>query len=165
MPRAVQRTQISTARDNDTRPSQDVGTPTIKTQPTVIVSAAAGETVERSADKDAPSPSIQQAMVRNSDASEVDDQAVEPRPPIRIVWPVPVPEVPSEPAETSAFAKNETVSFVRAEAEVRTTDDPSTVQPRERNTESSRGNTIGSVSLCLAWASGSEHSRLAGDKS
>jgi hypothetical protein len=142
IPRAAQpRTQISIARDDGTRPSPDVGTPTVKTQPTVIVSAAAGETLERSADKDAPSL-IQQAMVRNSDASEVDDQAVEPRPPIRIVWPVPVPEVPSELAETSAFAKNETVSLVRAEAEARTTDDTSTVQPRERTTESSRATPL-----------------------
>jgi hypothetical protein len=139
MPRAAQpRTQISIARVDGTRPSPDVGTPTIKTQLMVIASATAGETLERSAEEDTPSPPIQQVMVRNSDASEVDDQAVEPRPPSRIVWPVPVSEVPQGTAQTSPFAKNETVKLVRSEAEARTTDDTSTVQPRERTTESLR---------------------------
>ena len=96
-----------------------------------------GGILERSAKEDAPSPSIQQAMVQNSDAAEVDDQAVEPHPPIRIAWPVPVPEVPPEAAETDIFAKNKTVRLVRAEAEARTTDDTSTVQ-RERTAVSPR---------------------------
>jgi hypothetical protein len=68
-------------------------------------------------------------MVQNSAAAEVDDQAVEPRPPIRIAWPVLAPQVPPEVAETSIFAKNKAVRLVRAEAEARTTDDTNTVQP------------------------------------
>ena len=138
MPGAAQpRTQISIAWNDGTQPSPEVGTPAIKTQPTVIASATVGGILERSAKEDAPSPSIQQAMVQNSDAAEVDDQAVEPHPPIRIAWPVPVPEVPPEAAETSIFAKNKTVRLVRAEAEARTTDDTSTVQ-RERTAVSPR---------------------------
>ena len=134
---AQPRTQISNARNDVTLPLPDVGTPAIKTQPTVIASATVGGILERSAKEDAPSPSIQQAMVQNSDAAEVDDQAVEPHPPIRIAWPVPVPEVPPEAAETGIFAKNKTVRLVRAEAEARTTDDTSTVQ-RERTAVSPR---------------------------
>jgi hypothetical protein len=136
MPKAAQpRTQIPIARNDDGRPAPDVGTPTLKTQPMVIASATAGETRERSAGEDTPSPSIQSVMVRNSDAPEVDDRAVEPRPPIRIVWPVPVSEVPPE-VPTSPFAKNESVKLIPAEAEPQTTDDTSTVQPHERTTES-----------------------------
>jgi D-alanyl-D-alanine carboxypeptidase len=112
MPGAAQpRTQVSNARNDGTRPSPDVGTPNIKTQPTVIASANAGEILERSAKEDARSPSIQQTIVR---------------------------EVASEAADTSIFAKNETERLIRAEAEARTTDDTSTVQPREGTTESLR---------------------------
>jgi hypothetical protein len=138
MPGAAQpRTQMSIARNDGTQPSPDVGTPTITTQPTVIASATVGGILQRSAKEDAPSPSIQQAMVQNSAAAEVDDQAVEPRPPSRIAWPVPASQVPPEVAEASIFAKNKAVRMVRAEAEARTTDDASTVQ-RERTAVSQR---------------------------
>ncbi len=93
---AVQpRTQISNVRNDVTLSSSEVGTPNIRTQPTVIASANAGEILEQSG---------QQAMVRGA---------------------------PPEARETSIFAKNETESMIRAEAEAQATDDTSRVRPRE----------------------------------
>jgi hypothetical protein len=46
--------------------------------------------------------------------------------------------VPREAAATSIFAKNGAERLIRAEAEARTTDDTSTVQPRDRTAESPR---------------------------
>jgi D-alanyl-D-alanine carboxypeptidase len=87
-------------RNDITLSSPDASTPNIKTQPTVIASANAGEILEQS------SP---QAMVRGA---------------------------PPEATETSIFAKSQTERLIRAEAEARTTDDTSSVQPRERIAES-----------------------------
>jgi D-alanyl-D-alanine carboxypeptidase len=89
------RTQISNARNDITLSSSDVGTSNIKTQPTFVASANAGEILEQSA---------QQATVRG---------------------------VPREATEPSVFAKNETERLIRTDAEARTTDDTSSVQPRE----------------------------------
>jgi hypothetical protein len=132
---APPKTQIPLARDDGTRPSPGVAAPTIKTHP----SALASVTLEQSAEENAHSPSIQQAIVRNSDVPEVDEQALGARPPVRVVWPLSVSEIPPDAAETTVAAKNESVQLVRPEAHVETTGQAeSSVQPREGTTESLR---------------------------
>jgi hypothetical protein len=107
-------------------------------------------TLEQSAEENAHSPSIQQAMVRNSDAPEVDEQLLGARPPVRVVWPLPLSEIPPEAAGTTVAAKNESVQLVRPEAHVETTGQTeSNLQPRERTTESLRV-TPSTVFLFLA---------------
>ena len=130
---APPKTQIPLARDYGTRPSPGVAASTVKTRP----SALASVTLEQSAEANAHSPSIQQAMVRNSDAPEVDEQALGARSPVRVVWPPPpVSEIPPEEAGTTVVAKNESVQLVRPEAHVETTGQAeSSVQPREGTTE------------------------------
>jgi hypothetical protein len=107
-------------------------------------------TLEQSAEENAHSPSIQQAMVRNSDVPEVDEQALGARSPVRVVWPLAVSEIPPEAAGTTVAAKNESVQPVRPEAHVETTGQAeSSVQPREGTTES-LGLTPSMVVLFLA---------------
>ena len=132
---APPKTQIPHARDDGTRPSPGVAGSTIKTHP----SALASVTLEQSAEENAHSPSIQQAMVRNSDVPEVDEQALGARFPVRVVWPLPLSEIPSVAAGTTAVAKNESEQMVRPEAHVETTGQTeSSPQPRERTSESLR---------------------------
>jgi hypothetical protein len=117
------------------RPSPGVAGSTIKTHP----SALASVTLEQSAEENAHSPSIQQAMVRNSDAPEVDEQALGARSPVRVVWPLPLSEIPSVAAGTTVVAKDENKPLVHPEAHVETTGQAeSSVQPREGTTESLR---------------------------
>ena len=94
---APPKTQIPHARDDGMRPSPGVAGSTIKTHP----SALASVTLEQSAEENAHSPSIQQAMVRNSDVPEVDEQALGARSPVRVVWPLPLSEIPPEAAGTT----------------------------------------------------------------
>ena len=133
---APPKTQIPHARDDGMRPSPGVAGSTIKTHP----SALASVTLEQSAEENAHSPSIQQAMVRNSDVPEVDEQALGARSPVRVVWPPAVSEIPPEAVGTTVVAaKNESVQPVRPEAHVETTGQAeSSVQPREGTTESLR---------------------------
>ena len=78
--------------------------------------APAGETFARTAQDDASSPSIELIRVRNSNELQVGDQAAGPRPPVRVVWPIPVSEV--QPAEVSkADAKEQSARMVRPEAD------------------------------------------------
>jgi hypothetical protein len=80
------------------------------------VGAPAGETFARTAQDDASSPSIELIKVRNSNELQVGDQAAGPRPPVRVVWPVPVSEV--QPAEVSkADAKDQSARMVSPEAD------------------------------------------------
>jgi hypothetical protein len=80
------------------------------------VGAPAGETFARTAQDDASSPSIELIRVRNSNELQVGDQAAGPRPPVRVVWPIPVSEV--QPAEVSkADAKEQSARMVRPEAD------------------------------------------------
>jgi hypothetical protein len=132
---APPKTQIRLARDDGTRPSPGVAASTIKTLP----SALASVTLEQSAEENAHSPSIQQALVRNSDAPEVDEQPLGARFPVRVVWPLPVSEIPSVAAGIAVVAKNESEQLVRPEAHVETTGQTeSSPQPREGTTESLR---------------------------
>ena len=79
--------------------------------------ASAGESFARTAQDDASSPSIELMRVRNSNELQVDDQAAGPRPPVRVVWPIPVSEV--QPAEVSkADAKDQSARMVSPEADV-----------------------------------------------
>ena len=130
---APPKTQIPLARDDGTRPSPGVAGSTVKTRP----SALASVTLEQSAGENAHSPSIQQAMVRNSDVPEVDEQALGARSPVRVVWPLPASKIPPEAAGTTVAAKNESVQLLCPEAHVETTGQAeSSVQPREGTTES-----------------------------
>jgi light-regulated signal transduction histidine kinase (bacteriophytochrome) len=96
-------------------------------------------TLEQSAEENAHSPSIQQGMVRNSDVPDVDEQALGPRSPVRVVWPLPASEIPTEAAGTTVAAKSESVQLVCPEAHVETTGQAErSLQPRERTTESLR---------------------------
>jgi hypothetical protein len=80
------------------------------------VGASAGESFARTAQDDASSPSIELIRVRNSNELPVGDQAAGPRPPVRVVWPVPVSEV--QPAEVSkADAKDQSARMVSPEAD------------------------------------------------
>jgi hypothetical protein len=80
------------------------------------VGAPAGESFARTAQDDASSPSIELIRVRNSNELPVGDQAAGPRPPVRVVWPVPVSEV--QPAEVSkADAKDQSARMVSPEAD------------------------------------------------
>jgi hypothetical protein len=143
---APPKTQIPLARDDSTRASLGVAASTIKTHP----SALASVTLERSAEENAHSPSIQQSRVRNTDAPEVDEQALGARPPVRFGWPLPVSETPPEAAGTTVAAKNESVQLVRPEAHVETTGQgESSLQPREGTIESLRV-TPSTVFLFLA---------------
>ena len=127
---APPKTQIPLARDDGTRPSPGVAASTIKTHPS---------TLEQSAEENAHSPSIQPAMVPNTDAPEIDEQALAARFPVRVVWPLPVSEIPSVAAGTTAVAKNESVQMVRPEAHVETTGQAeSSLQPREGTSKSLR---------------------------
>ncbi len=100
--------------------------------------APTGETVERSAVEDAPSPKVQQTMIRNSDAPQVDDQAALPRGPIRVVWPVPVTETPTKVTKVSEVV-NETAGAVSPERDVRMAGDTANaLRPREQITGSLR---------------------------
>ena len=126
---APPKTQIPHARDDGMRPSPGVAGSTIKTHP----SALASVTLEQSAEENAHSPSI----VRNSDVPEVDEQALGARSTVRVVWPLPLSEIPPEPAGTTVAAKNESVQPVRPEAQVETTGQTeSNPQPREGTIES-----------------------------
>jgi hypothetical protein len=100
---APPKTQIRFARNDGTRPSPSGAASTNMTHP----SALASVTLEQSAEENAHSPSIQQALVRNSDAPEVDEQPLGARFPVRVVWPLPVSEIPPEAAGTTLVAKNE----------------------------------------------------------
>jgi hypothetical protein len=132
---APPKTQIPIGRDDGTRPSPGVAASTVKTHPSVLASV----TLEQSAEENAHSPSIQQAMVRNSDVPEVDEQALGARSPVRVVWPLAVSEIPPEAAGTTVAAKNESVQLVRPQAYVETTGQvESSLQPREGTTESLR---------------------------
>ena len=142
---APSKTQIPLARDDGTRPSPGVAAPTIKTHP----SALASVTLEQSAEESAHSPSIQQATVRNSGAPEVDEQLLGARPPVRVVWPLPVSETPPEAGGTTVAAKNESVQLVRPEAHVETTGQAESSLPREGTSES-LGVTPSTVLLFLA---------------
>jgi hypothetical protein len=143
---APPKTQIPSARDDGTRPSPGVAASTVKTHASVLASV----TLEQSAEENAHSPSIQQAMVGNSDVPEVDEQALGARSPVRVVWPLPISEIPPEAAGTTVAAKNESVQLVRPEAYVETTGQAeSTLQPREGTTESLRV-TLPWVGV-LAW--------------
>ena len=127
---APPKTQIPLARDYGTRPSPGVAASTIKTHPS---------TLEQSAEENAHSPSIQPAMVPNTDAPEIDEQALAARFPVRVVWPLPVSEIPSVAAGTTAVAKNEGEQMVRPKAHVETTGQTeSSPQPRERTSKSLR---------------------------
>ena len=138
---APPKTQIPLARDYGTRPSPGVAASTIKTHPS---------TLEQSAEANAHSPSIQPAMVPNTDAPEIDEQALRARFPVRVVWPLAVSEIPSVAAGTTAVAKNESEQMVRAEAHVETTGQTeSSPQPRERTSDSLRV-TPSTVFLFLA---------------
>ena len=122
---APPKTQIPLARDDGTRPSPGVAASTIKTHPS---------TLEQSAEENAHSPLIQQAMVPNTEAPEIDEQALGARFPVRVVWPLPASKIPPEAAGTTVAAKNESVQLVRPEAHVETTGQAeSSVQPRERS--------------------------------
>jgi hypothetical protein len=143
---APPKTQTPLARDDGTRPSPGVAASTVKTRP----SALASVTLEQSAEN-AHSPSIQQALVRNSDVPEVDEQALGARSPVRVVWPLPLSEIPSVAAGTTVVAKDESEPLVRPEAHVDTTGPTeSSLQPRERTTESLLRVTPSTVFLFLA---------------
>jgi hypothetical protein len=132
---APPKTQIPLARDDGTRPSPGVAASTVKTRPSVLASV----TLEQSAEENAHSPLIQQAMVPNTEAPEIDEQALGARFPVRVVWPLPVSEIPSVAAGITAVSKNESVQLVRPEAYVETTGQvESSLQPREGTTESLR---------------------------
>ena len=108
----------STRRDDSASPSPDVGrgASTVGPRPRASVGAPAGETFARTAQDDASSPSIELIKVRNSNELQVGDQAAGPRPPVRVVWPVPVSEV--QPAEVSkADAKDQSARMVSPEAD------------------------------------------------
>jgi hypothetical protein len=109
---APPKTQIRLARDDGTRPSPGVAASTIKIHP----SALASVTIERSAEENAHSPSIQQALVRNSDAPEVDEQPLGAR-----------------GGGDYCSREKRGVQLVGPEAHVETTGQAdSSVQPRER---------------------------------
>ena len=102
----------STGRDESVSPSPDVGrgASTVGPRSRASVGAPAGETFARTAQDDASSPSIELIKVRNSNELQVGDQAAGPRPPVRVVWPVPVSEV--QPAEVSkADAKDQSAGW------------------------------------------------------
>ena len=108
----------STGRDESASPSPDVGrgASTVGPRPRASVGAPTGETFARTAQDDASSPSIELIKVRNSNELQVGDQAAGPRPPVRVVWPVPVSEV--QPAEVSkADAKDQSARMVSPEAD------------------------------------------------
>ena len=108
----------STRRDDSASPSPDVGrgASTVGPRSRASVGAPAGETFARTAQDDASSPSIELIKVRNSNELQVGDQAAGPRPPVRVVWPVPVSEV--QPAEVSkADAKDQSARMVSPEAD------------------------------------------------
>jgi hypothetical protein len=89
-------------------------------------------------------------MAPNTDAPEIDEQALGARFPVRVVWPLPVSEIPSVAAGPTAVAKNESEQLVRPEAHVETTGQAkSSPQPRERTSESLRV-TPSTVVLFLA---------------
>ena len=108
----------STRRDDSASPSPDVGMGASAVGPRsrASVGASAGESFARTAQDDASSPSIELIRVRNSNELQVGDQAAGPRPPVRVVWPVPVSEV--QPAEVSkADAKDQSARMVSPEAD------------------------------------------------
>jgi hypothetical protein len=108
----------STRRDDSASPSPDVGMRASAVGPRsrASVGASAGESFARTAQDDASSPSIELIRVRNSNELPVGDQAAGPRPPVRVVWPVPVSEV--QPAEVSkADAKDQSARMVSPEAD------------------------------------------------
>ena len=159
---APPKTQIPVARDDGTRPSPGVAASTVKTRP----SALASVTLEQSAEENADSPSIYQAMVRNSDVPEVDGQALGARSPVRVVWPLAVSEIPPEAAGTTVAAKNESVQLVRPEAHVETTRQAeSSIQPREGDDRTAARNAIDDAPFSRDWAPVGRRSRLARDNS
>jgi hypothetical protein len=102
------------------------------------VGAPAGESFARTAQDDVSSPSIELIRVRNSNELQVGDQAAGPRPPVRVVWPVPVSEV--QPAEVSkADAKDQSARMVSPEADAAVNASiESTVRPGEGTSGTSR---------------------------
>ncbi len=134
---ATSRTRISTRPESGTPPSPDLSPSAVKIQSTTTVTATTGD-LERSGGQDARSPSAQEAMVQNSDTPQVDDQAVGPPRPVRVVWPIPISVVSPEVTET--VAKNESVKHASSEAGPPMAGDTASdaVKPRERTTESLR---------------------------
>lgn len=130
----------STRRDDSASPSPDVGMRASAVGPRsrASVGASAGESFARTAQDDASSPSIELIRVRNSNELQVGDQAAGPRPPVRVVWPVPVSEV--QPAEVSkADAKDQSARVVSPEADAAVNASiESTVRPGEGASGTSR---------------------------
>ena len=81
-------TNLTTARHRS--PDVGRGASAVAPRSRASVGAPAGETFARTAQDDASSPSIELIRVRNSNELQVGDQAAGPRPPVRVVWPIPV---------------------------------------------------------------------------
>ena len=96
-------------------------------QPGTQIPNARNDVTLPSPDVGTPNISTQPAAIASADASEILGQGAQ-QPAAR--------GVPPEVAATSILARNETERLIRAEADAPTTDDTSTVQPRERTTES-----------------------------
>ena len=138
MPGAAQpRTRISIAWNDGTRPSPEVGTPAIKTQPTVIASATVAGSSNEAPRRSLLHHQFSRRWFNILTRRKLTIRRLNPAPLFASRGPSRYPEVPPEAAETSIFAKNKTVRLVRAEVEARTTDDTSTVQ-RERTAVSPR---------------------------
>jgi D-alanyl-D-alanine carboxypeptidase len=86
-----------------------------------------------SPDVGTPNIATHSTQIASADASEILEQGAQ-QPTAR--------GVPPEVAAISVFAKNETERLIRAESEARTTDDTSTVQPRERTSELPRARPL-----------------------
>ena len=155
----------STNRDDSASPSPDVGrgTSTVAPRPRASVGAPTGETFARTAQDDASSPSIELIKVRNSNELQVGDQAAGPRPPVRVVWPIPVSEV--QPAEVSkADAKEQSARMVRPEADAAVNaGTESAARPAKERRNFAHG-AIGGAYFSLVWASRRRHFGMGGDE-
>ena len=156
----------STGRDDSASPSPDVGRGASAVGPRsrASVGAPAGETFARTAQDDASSPSIELIRVRNSNELQVGDQAAGPRPPVRVVWPIPVSEV--QPAEVSkADAKEQSARMVRPEADAAVN---AGTESAARAGEGARRifahGAIGGAYFSLVWASRRRHFGMGGDE-
>jgi hypothetical protein len=102
-------------------------------QPRTQLSNARNDVTPPSPDVGTPNIATHSTQIASADASEILEQGAQ-QPTAR--------GVPPEVAATSVFAKNETERLIRAESEARTTDDTSTVQPRERTSELPRARPL-----------------------
>ena len=156
----------STNRDDSASPPPDVGRGASAVAPRsrASVGAPAGETFARTAQDDASSPSIELIRVRNSNELQVGDQAAGPRPPVRVVWPIPVSEV--QPAEVSkADAKEQSARMVSPEADAAVNaGTESAARAWRRSGGIFAHGAIGGAYFSLVWASRRRHFSMGGDE-